>query len=463
MAKVLLLNPSMAGIYEGTKVKHSVANYFPLNLLIVAMPLLKRGHEVKLVDFLVKPFNKEKFAKFLNTYKPEYVGITFTTPLYSEAMKIASFIKLHDPKIKIIAGGTHISSLPEQTLKDSEIDIAIVGEGDFTMVDIVEKAPLDKIKGIAYKKGKKITFTPKHELMKNLDETPFPALQLVNINDYVVPHTISRRNPVFPYETSRGCTYGCVYCNKSVFGRTFRAKSVNKVIEELKAIKRHGFQEVHIMDDGFTTDIKRAKEICRMIIKNKIGLLMNCLAGIRADYTDMELIKLMKKAGFYRVSLGIESGSQRIVNNLQKNMKLSDIERVVKMCKVAGIETLGFFMFGLPDETEKDMQKTIDFAKKLKPDVVKFDIMIPLPGTPVYNGWKSQGIIKSSNWDEYNFHSKKMVYNHPNMPWKTIFHYLHKSYREFYLSPSFLFRRLIYAIKNGTLVQDLTVFFKTKW
>lgn len=484
MARILLLNPSMEKIYKGSKVQKSVAGYFPLNLLIVAKPLIEKGHTVKIIDFLVKPYDEQKFVVFLDKFKPEYVGITFTTPLYGEALSILDAVKRHNPKIITVAGGAHISAQAKDALMNSKLDIAVIGEGDFTLLEIVESVKSRKgyssVPGIAYKNNvdivditgsnaneadmnKAVVFTQKRKLIENLDIVPFPALELIDIYDYNIPHTISRENPVFPLETSRGCIFGCVFCNKSVFGRAFRMKSVERVMAEIRKIKNLGFKEVHIMDDGFTSDREHAKQVCLQLIDEKINLKFNCLSGIRADMIDIPLLKLMKKAGFYRVSIGVETGSQRVLDQIGKKMKLSRIEDAVKMIKKTGIEVLAYFMFGLPGETEEDMQKTIDFAKKLSPDVVKFDIMIPLPDTPIYREWDKKGIIVSHDWNDYHFHSKRMVYKHPNLSWEIIFKYLHKSYREFYLSPKFLFKRLLYSLKNGLFLEDLKVFLSTRW
>jgi len=463
MAKILLLNPSMEYIYKNTKVKGSVAAYFPLNLLLVAAPLIKKGHEVRFIDFFIQPFNKTKLINLLDSFKPDYVGTTFTTPLYDEALKIISVVKEHNPHIISVAGGTHMSSMPRETLKNSDIDIGVMGEGDYTFLDIVENPSLSKVKGIIYKKEGIIIINERRPLMENIDDVPFPALDLININDYNIPHTIARENPVYPMETSRGCMYGCVYCNKSVFGRSFRKKSVRKIIKELIRIKSLGFKEVHIMDDGFTTDMEHAEKVCNAIIKSKINITINCLSGIRADRVNLSLLRLMKKAGIYRASIGVETGSQKILDNIDKKTSLKKIERAFKLAKKAKIETLGYFMFGLPNETEEDMKKTIQFAKKLRPDVVKFDIMMPLPSTPIFNEWKKAGLLTTYDWKLYNFHSPVKVYTHPNLEWKTIYKYLHKAYRSFYLSPYFIARRLLFSIKRGTLVDDMKLFLNTKW
>jgi len=464
MEKVLLINPCMEELYKKAKVKSSVPVYFPLNLLIIAKPLLEKGYEVKLLDLNINNMNiKETIIKTLDDFKPNYVGITFTTPLYSQSLFIAKIVKQQNSNITIVGGGVHISTDYSNTLKKSDIDIAILGEGDFKLLEIIKERDLEKIKGIAYKKDDQIIVNEKEPLLKDLDDVPFPAVELINIHDYKVPHTFCLKNPVFPLETSRGCVYGCTYCSKCVFGRLFRTKSVERVMQDIRKIVDLGYKEVHLFDDGFTTIIPRAKEICRRIIKEKIPLKFNCTDGIRADRIDLELLKLMKKAGFYQVSFGVETGSEKILKAINKGLHLKDVENAFMLCRKAKIQTLAFFMFGLPEETEEDIKKTIKFAKKLKPDIAKFDIMIPLPGTPVFEEWTKKGYILSYNWDDYGFYKEKPIYKHPNLSWKTLTKYLHLSYKQFYLSPNFLITRFFKSIKQKTLLQDIKLFFKTDW
>ena len=463
MAKILLINPTLGDLYEKAKVKSSVPTYFPLNLLMIATPLFEKGHQVKLLDLNLHLKMGKDLINELKNFFPDYVGLTFTTPQYSQILHLSSLIKTQMPNVTIVAGGPHITTQYMGTLKESKIDIAVLGEGDFKFPEIIETKELSNVENVAYRKEGQIIVNKGRNYFKNLDNIPFPAVELININDYQLPYTYCRKNPVFPIESSRGCIFGCVYCNKNIFGRTFRVKTSERFIKDLKKIETLGYKEVHILDDGFTTDIDRAKGICREIIKNKISLLFNCPNGIRADRVDLELLKLMKKAGFYRLSFGVESGSQKILNNINKNLKLQDVVRAFSLCRKVGIETIAFFMFGLPGETEEDLKTTIKFAKKLKPDIAKFDIMIPLPSTPIYEEWKKKGYIISSNWDDYGFHKGEGVYNHPTLSWSVIKKHLDFAYRSFYLSPGFIIRRLGKSIKQGTIIKDIKTFLKTKW
>lgn len=453
----------MKHLYEKAQIKSSVPNNPPMGLLTIATPLLEEGHIVKLLDCNFITDNIYHNAlKEIKRFNPDFIGISFTTPLFSQAAKLADLIKQYRRSIIIITGGPHTSALPSETLRNSKINIAVIGEGDFTLQEIVDGKKLDTIKGIAYKKNKKIHFTKPREYLKNLDVLPFPSFELIDVNNYYFPHTVCRKNPVAPLETSRGCIYGCVYCNKSIFGRTFRTKTPQRVLSDIKKIIELGFKEITIIDDGFTTDIERAKKICQLIITNDLKIEINCLNGIRANRIDKELLLLMKKAGFYRVSFGVESGSQKILDTIKKDITKEVLKKAFRLCKEVGIETVGYFMFGLPGEEEKDMEETIQFAKELSPDIAKFDIMIPLPKTPIFEEWKNSQ-IKSFNWDDYSFYTNTKVYDHPNLEWSVIENYLKRSYREYYFSPKIIFKKFINGIKNKTLFQDVKLALKVNW
>ena len=454
----------MYEVYGNSYVRDSVPNFPPLNLLTVAGGLLDEGYQCKIIDLNVIPPKKmyDELEKGIQDFKPDVIGITFTSALYSQCMRTISIVKKIAPDALIIAGGAHASSDATSTLRDTQIDIAVMGEGDFTVQEILSNKPLKDILGIAYKEEGRIVINPPRPFLQELDTLPYPAYQLIDIQKYKVPHTLCRKNPVACIETSRGCVWGCVYCNKSVFGRNFRIKSAERTVKEIKQLIGFGFNEFHINDDMFTTQIDRAKKICQSIIDEGLKIHWNCANGIRVDRVDDELFPLMKAAGCYRVSFGVESGNQEILNNINKSQTLDQIRKAFKLAKKAGIETNGFFMFGLPGEKEELLKQTIKFAKELQPDIAKFDIMVPLPSTPIYKEWEGKYII-TKKWEDYGFHKGKQVYNHPNLSWETLKKYYSKAYRSFYLNPRYMTKRIIRSIRNGVLLDDLRLFFKVQW
>ncbi len=436
----MLINPSMMELYSKSIVSTSVPKYYPLNLLLIAAPLIKEGHIVKMLDLQGETSINNLVRKVVISFKPDFAGITFTTPLCTQAFKISKVINGIDQKIKIVAGGVHATLAPKEVLEQSKIDIVVIGEGDFTFADIVNESNLSDVPGIAFKKGEGIEVTRPRQLVKELDKIPFPEMKLVNLKDYWVPTTYTRRNPVATIETSRGCPYGCTYCNKSLFGNTFRGKSPKRVVGEFLRLEKLGFKEIHIADDGFTTDMKRAEEICKLLIKRKSRILINCTNGIRADRVSLKLLKLMKKAGFYRVSFGVESGSDEVLDRIKKGLKKADILRAFKICKKVGIETTGFFMLGLPGETKADVMETIKFAIKLNPDIAKFSIVMPIPGTPLFDELESNGQILTKNWSDYGFYRNVPTFQHENLSWEELKNLEALAYKRFYLRIGWFFK-----------------------
>lgn len=462
--KIILINLCQRPLYESVKIKEG-AIYSPvLSLATIAAPCLEDGHQVKIFDMNLPENDEKKLIKLAKRYSPDFMGITFTTPLFPEMVKIAKIIKEKQPSCLLLGGGAHASSFPEKTLKDSLLDLVAVGEGDFTLSEILSGKRWDKIAGICFKTKGKIKKTRPRKFIADLDFLPFPAWQLYDLSRYQTSVLLTRANPAGWLETSRGCIYGCVYCNKSVFGRTFRVKSSGRVVKEIESMLKMGFEEIHIADDNFTSDMIRAEEICDKILEKKLDFPWATVTGIRVDKVSQRLLRKMKKAGCYRVYFGIESGSQAVLNNIKKGINLKQVRDAVRWAKKAGLETFGFFMIALPGEKEKDIEKTIKLATSLDLDIAKMSVTVPLPATPLYQELEKQGRIKTDDWSQYNLYlPASTIYNHPTLDWKTVDKYFSLFYRRFYFNPRFLLKRFIFAIKNRTLISDIKTALKTKW
>lgn len=468
--RVLLVNPSYASAYARAKIHFykgldsggSVPHMPHLGLATIASPLLEEGHEVTIFDMNLPENSGEALEKEFKDFSPDFVGITFPTCLYDEVVKIGRRAKRFDENIKVIAGGPHPSSFPESALKNSPLDVAVVGEGDFTVCEVVSSRDFSKIKGICYKKGRRIVCNPRRDFIKDLDVLPYPAWQLYDLQRYAPPKSIAKKIPAGWLETSRGCVFGCIYCNKSVFGRTFRYKSPKKVLDEIEYMLECGFKEIEIADDGFSTDMNRAKEICNLIIERGLDFPWTTLTGIRVDKVDEELLEKMHAAGCYRNYYGIESGNQRVLDGIGKGITLEQVKKAVELTKKAGIEAFGYFMLALPDDTEETMRETIEFAKELELDMAKVAITIPLPGTPMYNELKKRKLLKKNYWAQFNLYAPpESIYDHPRLDWETVEKYFNSFYKEFYFRPKFILKRLVKSIEEGEVLSDFKIFLKS--
>ncbi len=472
--KVLLIDPSYEEFYSKSDIhlykapskknRKTKVPYNPvLGLATLGAVLLNNGCKVKILDMNL-PDKKNALLRYLKNFEPDYVGVTFVSGLFNEMKKITEIVKGYDNKIVLFGGGSHATAFPDQTLKESLLDLVVVGEAEETIIEVVNGKKLSQIKGISYKKGKKIIHNPKRELIKDLDTIPFPAWKLYDIKRYRAPKIIARKAPAGWIETSRGCVWGCIYCTKSTFGRKFRAKSVKRVVDEIEYMLRLGFKEIQIADDAFSTDMQRAKKICDEILKRGLKFPWTVPTGIRVDQVDSELLRKMKKAGCYRVYYGIESGNQKILDRICKGINIVQVRKAVKLAKKAGLEVIGYFMLGLPDETPKTMQQTINFAKSLDLDLAKTTIASPLPATKMYEEYEKKGLVHITDWGQYNLYmTPKDIYDHPTLSWSTVEKYNKKFYRDFYLRPSFILKRLYRGIVHGTLITDVKQALSTHW
>lgn len=421
--------------------------------------------DVKILDFDISAGNHFKIlANEIQNLDCGIVGITATTPVFPSLLEIAKRVKEINQSILVIVGGAHVTARPNDALNSEHIDIVAVGESDFFLRDFIISKDKLRLKGAYLKREGRIIFNGGSGLIENLDTLPYPEWRLYDLKRYKASRLIERNSPSGLLETSRGCPFACVYCNKNIFGNLWRKKSVGRVISEFQYMKKIGFKEIHIEDDGFSTDLKHAKDISLGLIDAQVGIPWTLLNGIRVDRVDKELLELLKEAGCYQVAFGIESGDEDVLSKANKGITLKQIENAVKLANKIGVETFGFFMLGLPGETKRSLQKTIDFAKKLPLTIAKFAITIPYPGTPMFEELDLQHKIFNKNWKDYLLHNNKTpIYNHPNLDWGTIQIYYKKAYRDFYLHPTQVFKHCLRAIKNKTLLEEMVYLFKTKW
>lgn len=465
MAKVLLFSlQSRDNIYRTTNVRVGTPSYPSLGLATLAGNLVKE-HSVKVLDLDFYQDPAGTLLREIGDFKPDLLGSSANTPNYYATRDLMSEAKKKYPGVMTILGGVHATTMPEEAAADKCFDVVAIGEGDAVITELLNSGPA-AVNGIIYRDGAggELKRTPARERLKDINGLPFPAWDLFQLDRYKNSRLSSRKNPAGLLETSRGCAFQCNYCNKKVFGSAFRAKLPGRVVEEMRYLLGCGYREIHIIDDSFTQDIARAKEICAEILRQGLKFPWSLFNGIRVDTVDLEFLKIAKKAGLWQVAFGIETGDETVLEKINKRISLDQTEKAIRLAKQAGLDTFGFFILGLSGETESSMNKTIEFAKKLPLDTAKFDICIPYPGTPYYQELKALGRIRTENWSLYNCHqTKEPLFEHQNLSWPTITAYYKRAFREFYLSPSYIFRRFLRSLRKGDLLYDTYYFFRTKW
>jgi len=330
---------------------------------------------------------------------PDIIGISSMTAKHKSAEKVAALAKGIDRYITVVMGGPHPTVMPEETMRDENTDIAVIGEGEMTFLELAglleEVESLDKCKGIAYKRRGKIRRTGQREPIQDLDLLPMPAKNLLIGKNKYPPGSFS------DMITSRGCGYRCVYCNSpQIWGNKVRYRSPENIIKEIRlAKKEHGIKRVDFKDDTFTSDPGRVEAICQEIEKEG-KLKWSCIT--RADRMNEGMLEKMKKSGCCSVSIALESASDSTLQKLRKGFKVQDVERAGRMLREQKIPYNLYIMAGFPWETEKDMRETIELAKKMEPGSIVFSITTPSPGTELARMYRQKGLGNISHQSPEN-------------------------------------------------------------
>jgi anaerobic magnesium-protoporphyrin IX monomethyl ester cyclase len=461
--RILLVNPpSGLKVYEKSKIVTAITNSPVLTMCTLAASARAVGAQVSVLDLTISNSPSEDLTAELKRFKPDMVGVSFTTQLYYEGQTIASIAKKHNPKVVTICGGIHTSCMPEDTLREGDFDLACIGEGDNTLAELAAGKNPTEVDGLVVKQNGGFFHTPPRKVIEDLDDLPYPAFDLFNIYRYKSTRLTSKRDPVGYIETIRGCPYNCSYCCK-VFGRKVRYKSPERVLDEFFYMRKLGFNDIHIKDENFTTDLNRAKLICELLLKRGWDRPWSLATGIRTKDLDREFLKLAIRSGCYSVAFGVESGDAHILASVNKKQDLQEMAEAIDMCTKAGLQTRGFFMLGLPEDTLETMDKTIDYACSLNLNYAKATVTIPLPGSPLYEYYESRGLLLSKDWSKYNPHTAPEIYHHQTLKWSTIRSYYSKFYRRFYFRPSYIAKTAYQGIATGGIVRDVKYFLKTDW
>jgi len=446
--KIILVNPPYIN-FEG--MKESGGHTMPYNLAYLAGYLRKKVNcQIKILDIETLGLGYKKIKEYFKKENPDLVGFTCLSPTINHVFKISEIIKRLKKNCSIVVGGTHPTILPKETLNNPYIDFTVIGEGEVTFSELVKtikekRTDFEKINGIYYKKNETILKTSPREFITNLDEIPFPALDLFNLKLYYsAPTKKLTSEQASPLLTSRGCVFDCIHCvSKSIWNRKLRYRSAENIIAEIEeCINKYNIKEFNILDDNFTLNKKRAIEVCQKIIDKKLSIAWICFS--RADTLDDELLSKMAQAGCKKISLGLESGSQKILDLMRKQTTIEQGRKAVELIRKNNILAHASFMFGNIGETKETIKKTIALAKSIDLDNATFFITCPVPGSDLYYYAKDQGFIKDNTpWEMFApLTNTSPIIIQKNLSQEDLIYWQKKAFREFYLRPKYIFHKL---------------------
>lgn len=411
----------------------------PLGLLYLAGSLEKAGYKVQILDAFAEGLGWTEFEERVKESKPDVFGIGGMTPVWDltrRAVEIA-----HRYAGVVIAGGPHVSMKGVSILEDEpDIDYAVIGEGEITIVELIKAIEsgrtVDSIAGVIGKDGVGSSSSP----VRNLDELPFPARHLLKSRLYRYP--LLGEGTVATIFTSRGCPYSCVFCDKTVHGSILREHSVERVLEEIELIVcGEDIHSVIIYDDLFTLNKERVINICKGVIDRGINFRLKCEA--RVDSVDSEMLYWLGRAGASVVAYGIETVTQHGLNFLKKGVTPLQIAHALELTRSVGIDSLGYFIVGIPGDTEEDVMENVRFARRYHLKWAQFSVLSPTPGTKLFESAEKEGwYAEFSALNPFDKDLKKAALADGYWDEERLARALKKAYRSFYLHPSYLIRRL---------------------
>jgi anaerobic magnesium-protoporphyrin IX monomethyl ester cyclase len=412
----------------------------PIGLMYVAAALEKAGFQVQMLDNYLMKKSTEEIKQLITQINPQIVGITCGSATYPKCIETAKAIKEVNSNCKIVVGGWHASYMPDSLLANPEIDYVVMGEGEKAVTELAFAITSDNqtqpttIAGVACKRnGENIKNQPK--FIENMDELPFPARHLLPLELYDRTIEYLDAKPADVMSISRGCVFNCGFCEtRKLWGNICRGFTPKRVIGEIQDLQsRYGTKGIYFINDNFTLRKKETVELCNLMIENKLDLEWVC--DTRVDLVNGELLALMSKAGCKTIWFGVESASPRILKRIGRNTTPQQVETAFKLCRKNNIKTACSFMLGLPDETLKDMEDSLKFAKKLSPDWCQFNTFIAYPDSKLYNELLESG--KYTKLDEFLLAVKSDEYSYEDLQIIQ-----RRFFKEFHMTPQQILKRV---------------------
>ena len=428
----------------------------PMGICLIASHVRKNTDaEVSVLDTTFNP-SMDYVKSLLDKEKPDMVGIYTDTLMCNDACEVAKEAKKKG--CFVFFGGPHPTVMPNSVKPYA--DLIVLGEGENTVCSVVENFPernFEDIPGIIFRKKDSWKKNPVEKYISDLDSLEYPALEMVDMNKYLgLWHILDGIDPNIKGTNiiaSRGCPYNCSFCQpnlKALFGNHTRHRSPEHVVGELRDLKKKfGIQAFFLQDDTFNIDSEWVRKFCELLKKEKLGLLWACNVRVNT-IKDIEEVKMMHSAGLRHVHIGVESGSQRILNQIyRKGIKLEDVSKAIDNLNEVGVTSLCFFMLGAPGETKEEIKQTINFAVSLNATEITASITTPLPGTKLWDMMKDKYKL-SKDFSKFDYYSER-AFEDPNISYKELKRYQKWLLFRFYTHP----KRWRYIMKHLTSLKGM--------
>lgn len=438
--KVLFVNPPQTA----SKYKFMGVIAPPLGIAYMAGVLQENNIDVEILDASAEDMDFKDVEKELLKRKPDLVALTALTPTIGRALETAQIVKETLPDSIVVMGGYHPTFNFIETLEDENVDIVIRGEGEYIMLNLVQalenQSSLHDVKGIVFedKNSKEIVVNPEAPLIQDLDELPFPALNLLPMKKYRLLDMDTHMTTMI---TTRGCPMQCSFCSSAAMhGKKIRERSVENIVDEIEYLKtNYDIDTIAFMDDTFTLKKRKVMAICDEILKRNIEIMWGCTS--RVDTLDEKLLKKMKEAGCITIFIGLESADQQQLDNMCKNTTIAKIENAFKIAHKLKIRTIASVALGMPGDTKEIMNKTVKFVHKLKPNYAIYSLATPYPGTKFYKEAFEKNLIKIKDWSKYTLITP--ILETIDCSLNDMRKIQAKAFMKFYLRPHYIIRQFL--------------------
>lgn len=423
---------------------------WPQSSLAYLAAMVPEDMTVRIIDAIAEEMSPEDFKKEIETEKPKFYVSYVTGTTFAMDAKGIQWAKAAGATT--IAVGTHVSAVPQNTIElIPELDFVIRHEPEMSFKDIIDytlaNRPPQDIKGVVFRgEDGQPVLSPDRPLMESLDELPIPKQHLLPLDKYKMPFLGKRYVWVL---TNRGCPYRCTYCFEGVvWGKSVRYRSAESIYEELEYLAAHNVRNVLFLADLFTYDKEGVNKLCDLIIERGLKIRWTC--NSRVDTIDEDQLIKMKKAGCWLVAFGVESGSQKVLDNVKKDAKVETAAETIRMCHKHGVKTWAYFIIGLPGENKQTVRETIDFAKSVPLDIALFHVAMPYAGTEFYFQSVANGWLNTTDWKHFDMNDSAVV-EYDDFTSAEILKATKQAFREFYFRPSQMWRMSKMMMGSGDI------------